>query len=223
MDLINKISHALPRWAEFEGEEGKETRGDEEFPVERLYSSWGRGKEFQERFREVVARLVLSIGNEKANYGDKIDGVFRLYRMNALKDPPPFPFEYNQTISYFSGRAEEFISEMSKLGRRGVQMMLFREDVTSELIGYFRSSLFEDETLFKRFRGIAQDPHRFKGGVKISSACMQAVEEYYSNVGVFVMYAEMEIKHIHRDLIRFKIEFDRANPDVAAMMKKTMG
>jgi hypothetical protein len=222
MDLINKISPTPSRWAEYESEEAEDTRDEQEFPVESLYSSWGRGKEFQARFREAISRLVVSINDEKTNYEERIDGVFRLYRGNALKDPPPFPIGYNQTVAFFSRSAKDFISEVSKLGRRGAQMMLFSENVTSELVGYFQSSLFDDETLFKRFRGILQDPQRFKGGIKISSACVQAVEEFFSKVGVFVMYAEMEIKEIHRDLLRFKIEFDRANPDVVAMMKKTM-
>ena len=91
MDLINKISPTPSRWAEYESEEAEDTRDEQEFPVESLYSSWGRGKEFQARFREAISRLVVSINDEKTNYEERIDGVFRLYRGNALKDPPPLP------------------------------------------------------------------------------------------------------------------------------------
>ena len=220
MDLIDRIPPARPRWGEFDETEFEE--GADAFSAESLYSSWGRGEEFQARFQEVVMRLVVSLGSAKAEYDNKLDEVFRLYRRDALKEPQIILLGYKQTFLYFSKCAADFISEMNKLGKRGVQMMLFDEAVAGELGAYFRSSLFDEETLFKRFKGILANPQRFKRGIKISGACMRAVQDYYTNVGVFVMYAEMEIKQIHRELVRFKIEFDKANPDVAAMMMKTM-
>lgn len=194
-----------------------------EFRFETVYTAWGRGAEFRARLRTALENLMRTLEDAKAHYDEAAERVAGLLRRDALPRTVSVAaavsdLEYLQVLTNFRRLTTEFGAELEKVLRRASQMLLVSGESARALTDYFAAVPGERE-LFRRFEGILKNPRRTADAERVWVACLPAAREYYVLAGTVLMITELDLRNIHRELLRFKIEFDKANPDAFALMR----
>lgn len=192
----------------------------QKFDMGILYSAWATGKnaDLVDRIFQPLQYVTRVLNESVREFEKQMDtiqanmrkGIYRVCKADNRQCLASFNLHKSAMMC--------FCVQFQKIATTATKMrMIPREDPTP---------MMEDLTdvtkwqLLKRFEGLCSNPKRAKEATKLRDACFDAANEFYVNTAGAMMLAEKKVVATHRDLIRYKIEFDQRNPDVVALMKE---
>jgi len=177
------------------------------FAPQRLYCVWGNGAEVA---RDVFAPIVLLTGELES-----VKDLIRTRDAGACFTRKPSEEECVQLSISFLCDVFSLLTELSRVFRVADDMMI-PLDPRVEGVQARIAAVAEDHS--PSYKNCREGRGRKGTAARLKEAFLERNRAYCAHASAVVAIARAQVQDAHRKLVEFRIRFDKANPDVAALL-----